>query len=322
MVRNHEFEIVSAEEGVRLDRTVLAHVPRSTRALVLDAIAAGRVLLDGRPAAKGRIVRAGGRVTVLELAEAADLAVQPQPELPLAILYQDDDLLAVDKPAGQPVQPLDYRERGTLLNALVGRFPDLQTVGGEPLMPAVLHRLDTETSGLVLVARRAPAYADLRRQFAAHVVRKTYLAVVAGPLAAGGRLDWPLAHCPGQRGRMLALDPGQPPPRGERPMRAVTDFAPLASAGGLTLLRVIIHTGVTHQIRCHLARAGHPVVGDRLYGGPPATASSAAGSRHLLHAAEIAFDHPTRREAVVLAAPAPADFPPALLGWLAGTTET
>jgi 23S rRNA pseudouridine1911/1915/1917 synthase len=310
MIRNHEFEVAPDEDGVRLDRTVLAHFPSSTRALALDAIAHGRVLLDGRSAPKGHPVRTGNRVTVLELAQVADVVVQPQPDLPLSILYQDEDLLAVNKPAGQPTQPLDYRERGTLLNALVGRFPELQEVGGDPLMPAVLHRLDTETSGLVLAARHARAYDELRRQFTAQTVRKTYLAVVAGGVTGGGRLDWPLVHCPGERGRMLALEPGQPPPRGERPLRAVTEFVPLKSAGDLTLLRVTIHTGVTHQIRCHLARAGYRVLGDRLYGVAPAPAGLTVGERHLLHASEIAFTHPGSGDAVSLAAPIPSDFPP------------
>ena len=162
MLTSQDITVSEPNAGERLDRVVLGRCGTSTRSLVLDAIGQAKILLNGRPAGKGVKVREGDTVRVVELAEAADVKVLPQPELPLAVVYEDADLIAIDKPAGQPVHPLDFRETGTLLNALIGRHPELQAVGDEPLLPAVLHRIDGDTSGLVLAAKNAAAYANLR----------------------------------------------------------------------------------------------------------------------------------------------------------------
>lgn len=303
MLMSFQIAVEPAEAGRRLDRVVLGRCGSSTRALVLDAIERGTILLNGRPADKGVKVRAGDSIRVVELAEAADLRVQPQPEMPLAVVHEDADILALNKPAGQPVQPLDFRETGTLLNAVMGRYPDLQGVGDDPLLPAVIHRIDADTSGLVLAAKNGNAYADLRAQFRRQSVPKIYLAVVHGEVPAAGKIESLLVHRAPTRDHRMAVLGNRPPPRGQKPMRAVTAYEPLQSGGGKTLLKVTIFTGVTHQIRCQLAHAGFPILGDRIYGreGDPV-------ARLHLHAAEMTIAHPAHGRELTLRCAPPAGF--------------
>jgi 23S rRNA pseudouridine1911/1915/1917 synthase len=186
-----------------------------------------------------------------------------------------------------PSHPLKAGETGTAANALVGRFPELAQVGPSPREGGLVHRLDTDTSGLLLAARTGAAHALLRAQFSARAVEKGYLALVAGEIHAGGEIALPLLHDPRDSRRMQAAsDPTYAEEHGARP--AVTRFEPVERRGGFTLLEVEIPTGVMHQIRAHLAFIGHPLAGDALYGGPALPGLS----RHFLHAARLAFAHP------------------------------
>ena len=259
---------------------------------------------DARPAVKGMKLRAGTTVVVKELLEASDnlaaLAdLPPNAPFPARICFEDDAILAFDKPAGMPVQPLSCRETGTLANAVAARYPECRAIGDSPLMAGALHRIDANTSGLVLVARTEEAFANLRAQFAAQTVQKTYLALVEGSVAAGGTLENDLVHDPtlpycrmiDMRDRKVSSrrdDGGHP----LRAMHAVTRFVPIAhvTEGNeeRTLLEVTIYTGVTHQIRAQLAIAGMHIVNDRLYG-----AFAVEGQEwHCLHALAAAFKHP------------------------------
>jgi 23S rRNA pseudouridine1911/1915/1917 synthase len=303
MLTNLHLDVRPDEQGMRLDRLVLSRCPAVPRAMLLEAMDAGGVSLNGLPAPKGRKVRAGDIVTVLEVAERDDNRVTANSAVGLCVLREDDTWVAVDKPAGVPVHPLDRRETDTLANALVARYPEMAAVGDQPLMPGVLHRIDTATSGVVLAARTAQAYARLREQFRRHTVRKIYLALVHGRLDRPGRVDVSLVHRRAESHRMETV-PARRPEAG-RALRAVTEYEPLEQGGGLTLLRVVILTGVTHQIRCHLASIGHPLVGDALYGGAPAHDTAA---RMHLHAAEIAFRHPVSGTPETVLCPAPPDF--------------
>lgn len=296
MIRHTQFEITANEAGRRLDAVVRARFPVSTAALVRHAIESGAIGVLGRTAGKGDRVRAGDVVRVTQLAELADLRVAPNPNLPLHLLFQDDDLVAANKPAGMAVHPLRMEETDTLGNALVARFPEMAEVGDQPLLAGVAHRLDTDTSGLVLAARHAAAFEALRAQFAAHRVRKTYLALAAGWVRQDAELTHDLAHHPTQRGRMVDARSLRVP---ERPMRAVTTFRVLRRVGDYTLLEVTILTGVTHQIRCQLALIDHPLVGDTLYHGP----AVAGFRRHFLHAAAVELTHPRHGAAMRIAAP-------------------
>ena len=304
-----EREITVKEGGVRLDAAVLSAVPTTTRAFVREAIQDGLVTVNGGRAAKGMKVRAGDVVRVRELLEACDNLVAPE-SAPLEVLFEDAALLAFDKRAGQPVQPLSCRETGTLMNAVVARFPECRALGDAPLMAGALHRIDADTSGLVLVARSQPAFENLRSQFTAQTVAKTYLALVEGAVAVGGTLENDLVHDPtlpfcrmidAHHNRLTHAQQER-----LRPLHAVTRFTPVAhttvGCEDRTLLEVTIHTGVTHQIRAQLALAGMHIINDRLYG-----AFAIEGQNgHCLHALAAQFRHPTSGDEMEIRTPYPA----------------
>ena len=311
MVSNREFRV--KEGGIRLDAAILREFPTTTRAFAREAVERGDVLVGGRPAAKGLKLRGGETVFVRELMEAADNRVKPAGACPQPV-FEDESLLAFDKPAGQPVQPLSCRETGTLMNAVVTRYPECRDIGDSPLMAGALHRIDADTSGLVLVARTADAFANLRAQFAAQTVEKTYLALVEGAVAVGGTLENDLAHDPtlpfcrmidARRNRLTNAQRAK-----LKPLHAVTAFKPSAQTTYAneerTLLEVVIRTGVTHQIRAQLALAGLHIVNDRLYG-----AFAIENQRgHCLHALAAKFAHPESSDPVEIRTPVPswADF--------------
>ena len=300
MIENQS--LILKEGGVRLDAALLHAFPTTTRGFVREAIAAGHVLVNGRRAAKGQKLRGGETVAVVELLEARDNLVAPGGVCPQPV-FEDAALLAFDKPAGMPVQPLSCHETGTLMNAVATRYPDcralgpdLTALGESPLMAGALHRIDADTSGLVLVARTIEAFANLRDQFAAQSVRKTYLALVEGSVAVGGTLENDLVHDPTLPFcRMIDFNHNRLT-RAQcarlKPLHAVTQFKPLdhltAENEPRTLLEVTIRTGVTHQIRAQLALAGMHIVNDRLYGA--FAVENQVG--HCLHALAAAFAHP------------------------------
>lgn len=306
MIENVSFQ--SETSGVRLDAALLSRFPTSTRAFCREACAAGNVLVDGRPALKGQKLSSGAEVLVKRLAEATDNRVVPDRSIHVRCLFEDDALLAFDKPPAQPVQPLTCHETGTLMNGVVARWPDVREIGDQPLMAGALHRIDADTSGLVLVARTAAAFDNLRAQFAAQTVKKTYLALVEGSVAVGGTLENDLVHMPGlsyckmtdiSRAR-LTRDVRHP-----APLHAVTNFRPLARTTVAneerTLLEVTIYTGVTHQIRVQLALAGLHIVNDRLYGA--FAVENQVG--HCLHALAARFRHPVSGDETEIRTPFP-----------------
>ncbi len=295
----------TATGGIRLDAALLVQFPASTRAFVREACAAGAVLVNGRAAEKGLKLRGGEKVQVLALAEAADNRVTPNRAVRARCVFEDASLLAFDKPAGLPVQPLSRNECATLMNAVVARYPEVSGVGDQPLMAGALHRIDANTSGLVLVARTDAAFKALREQFAAHSVKKTYLALVEGAVAAGATLENDLVHDPAlPYCRMIDVSRLRSPAR-TPPMRAVTAFRPLGffrrGMEELTLLEVTIFTGVTHQIRAQLALAGMHIVNDRRYGA--FAVEDMTG--HRLHALSAEFRHPVSGEPCRIETPWP-----------------
>ena len=310
------------EGGVRLDAAILNAFPSTTRAFVKDAITSGNVLIADptrpyttlndpnlRRAPKGLKLRGGETVVIRELLEAVDNLVAPEPGR-LSCVFEDDALLAFDKPAGIPVQPLSCRETGTLMNAVVARYPECRSLGDTPLMAGALHRIDADTSGLVLVARTADAFSNLRAQFAAQSVKKTYLALVEGAVAAGGTLENDLVHDPTlpfckmvdvRKARLTQSQVSR-----LKPLHAVTRFTPIARTTleneERTLLEVTIFTGVTHQIRAQLALAGLHIVNDRHYGA--FAVENQTG--HCLHALAASFTHPVSGDPVEIRTPYPA----------------
>lgn len=306
MVSDREIKI--DEGGVRLDAAILHAFPTTTRAFVRDAVERGCVLVNGRHASKGMKLRGRETIFLKELLETADNRVKPDGDCPRPV-FEDDSLLAFDKPSGQPVQPLSCRETGTLMNAVVLRHPECRCIGDNPLMAGALHRIDADTSGLVLVARTAAAFESLRAQFSAQTVEKTYLALVEGAVAVGGTLEGDLAHDPtlpfcrmidARQNRLTNAQRAR-----LKPLHAVTAYRPigLATVGSeeRTLLEVTIFTGVTHQIRAQLAGAGMHIINDRLYG-----AFAVENQRgHCLHALAAKFSHPVSGEPVEIRTPLP-----------------
>ena len=302
MITNVQLVVDMSVNDTRLDRWLTLRCPTVTRAQAEAAIAAGGVLVNGRRAAKGQKLAANDVVAVLQCFEKSDLAVVPDATLPLAIVYEDDHLLACDKPAGMPVHPLRAGETGTLANALLARHPELAGLGGDPLFPALVHRLDTDTSGLVLAARTPAVYTVLRQMFQKHQIHKEYLALVHGQVGQGERLEHELAHDLARPDHIIVVT-ARNRTKIKKPMRAVTEFEVVESFGRFTLLRVVIQTGVTHQIRCQLATIGHAIVGDRLYA--PMGAETLGLPRHFLHAARLEFVHPITGASIQLTAPLP-----------------
>lgn len=268
-----------------------------TRRRTAAIIATGAVRVNGRPARKGQLLQRGDLVEI----DAAALVTAPlaaQPELALPVRYQDDVLIALDKPPGMPAVALRASDRDTAANFLVAIAPESATAGGSPLEAGFVHRLDTGTSGVLLAARTAAAWRDLREQFRRGEVAKHYLAWVDGDVARAGTRREPIAHEPRRpRSMRVCFDPQQARALAARP--ALTRFRPLERLGHATLLAVEITTGVRHQIRAHLAAARHPVVGDTLYGG-------SAAPRLMLHAATLVVRHPISGRWLRIESPPPA----------------
>ncbi len=286
------------EVGQRLDAWLASAFPACPKAVIKDFLKAGKLFADGHPCAKGDRVRAAVAYRLAHEPKAPEL--QPNASLSLDILYEDDHLLAVNKPAGMNCQPNAPHETDTLGNALLADCPSVAGVGDGPLTCGVLHRIDGGTSGLVLVAKDQATYDDLRAQFTAHTVEKHYLALVAGVVRVGAHLEHALAHNPRCPGRMIDATQWHD---AKRPMRAVTDYVPLRSYGAYTLLDVTIRTGVTHQIRAQLSLNGLPILGDKRYGGKQLPGFA----RHFLHAHTATFRHPQTRQPLTLTAPLTAD---------------
>ena len=294
MILNREF--VNEQSGVRLDAVLLGTYPTTTRAFVREAVEGGKVLVNGRRAAKGLKLRGGEQIAVSELLEAEDNLVRPNPAIRPRVVFEDAALLGLDKPAGLPVQPLSCSETKTLMNGVAARYPECIPLGDRPLMAGALHRIDADTSGLVLAARTAEAFEALRAQFTAQTVKKTYLALVEGSVAVGGTRENDLVHDPSlpfcrmidaRHNRLCEAEK-----RKLRPLHAVTNFKPIGHTTveneERTLLEVTIYTGVTHQIRAQLALAGFHIVNDRLYGAFAVENQTGHG----LHAWAAAFRHP------------------------------
>jgi 23S rRNA pseudouridine1911/1915/1917 synthase len=280
-------EVAADQAGERLDRYLAAVLPGQSRSQVQRLIEQGLVTVEGRQARANLAMREGDRVTVDVPAPVAAEAVAE--DLPLTILYQDADIIVVNKPAGMVVHPAAGHESGTLVNALLHHVSDLSGIGGE-LRPGIVHRLDKGTSGVMVVAKHDGAHDALSQQFHDRQVDKEYVALVWGVVQAGRRIDLPIGRDPKDRQKMSA--------RARRSRAAVTRITRAEHLRGVTLCQVAIATGRTHQIRVHLNAIGHPIVGDATYGG---TRKRVAADllpvqrleRPFLHALRLTFTHPT-----------------------------
>jgi len=289
----------------RADR-VAADLSGLSRSHIQRLIAAGRLTTDGRPLRANSIVAGGTRLR-LEVPEPSAAEVTPRPDIPLVVVYEDDDLLIVDKPAGLVVHPAPGHSSDTLVNALLGRSGPAGYGGIAGVRrPGIVHRLDRDTSGLLVVAKDDAAQASLMAQLKARRVKKTYLALVQGAVAAPvGRIEAPIGRDPRHRTRMAVVPDGR---------AAVTGYRVRERLPGWTLLEVDLVTGRTHQIRVHLDAIGHPVAGDPLYGGGVSRRGPEGLSRLFLHAWRLELLSPSSDRLIRASADLPAELEAVLDG--------
>ena len=302
MTRVESFLTQPADAAKRLDHFLQERLPAFSRSRVQDWIKAGRVRINGKPVEKASQALRGGESVDVEPAELTPLRAFAE-DIPVNVLYEDAAVIAVDKPAGMVVHVGAGNHEGTLVNALLHRFGTLSNSTGDE-RPGIVHRLDRDTSGVILVARTDAAHRALAAQFAGRTVEKVYLALAHGHLKRDhGFFDQPIERDPVRRIRMTA--------RTGRGRASLTEYRVLArgSTPKLSYLEVMLHTGRTHQIRVHLSAAGHPIVGDRIYGAP---AAQPALARFFLHAHRITFTSPATGQPVTVESPLPADLEPAL----------
>ncbi len=303
------FFVVESEAGQRLDRIVALRHPELSRTRVQELIEAGLILLDGWPVKGAQKVRAGQRVEV-EARQRPPIRAEAE-SIPLEILYEDEDVIAVNKPAGMTVHAGAGNSRGTLVNALLGRGQALSQAT-DLLRPGIVHRIDKETSGVLLVAKNDAAHAKLGEAFRQRTVKKTYLALVQGLLPQeSGRIELAIGRDPKRRTRMAAVRKTAPGAALRTAREARTDWNVLARIDSATLVEIQLHTGRTHQIRVHFSALKHPVVGDTLYGAAEHVHHGKivmpALGRNFLHAAKLGFSHPRTGAWMELRAPLPVE---------------
>jgi 23S rRNA pseudouridine1911/1915/1917 synthase len=279
---------------LRLDRFLARELPGYSRSRIQQLIRAGLIRLNHATTRPRHLVRSGDEIELTE-PPLEKIDYQPEP-IPLDILFEDNDLIVINKPAGLVVHPGAGHREHTLVNALLGHCATLSGIGGKE-RPGIVHRLDKETSGSLVVAKNDAAHRDLSRQFAERTVEKVYLALVAGKLRkATGVIEEKIGRHPVHRQRMsVASSRGRP---------AKTEYRVLRSRARASLIECRLHSGRTHQIRVHLHHLGHPVLGDKVYGARPAKNFP----RQMLHAWKLGFRHPVSREWKNFEAPLPDDF--------------
>ncbi|HXJ39183.1 MAG TPA: RluA family pseudouridine synthase [Bryobacteraceae bacterium] len=290
-----QFTALEEDEGKRIDAYLHDHLPKFSRSRLQTWIKENRAIVAGKVAKSSHVLRPGD-VIEFEVGEMPASTAVPE-DIPLDVLYEDAAVVVINKPAGMVVHIGAGIHTGTVVNALLHRFAHLSVVGGD-LRPGIVHRLDRFTTGALLVARNDEAHRDVALQFSSREVEKIYLALVEGELYGSGSIMRPISRDPGNRARMTA--------RLETGRSALTSWEAIEHFEGFTLLRVLLGTGRTHQIRAHMAAINHPVAGDFLYG-----AARSKWERYFLHAHRLTFRSPATGEPVTVDAP----LSPDLIEW-------
>ncbi len=300
-----EAEVTQSQDGLRLDRALGELFPSESRSFLAKLITGGRVRIDGRPAAKASQRVETGQRLAIDVPDPAPSTVESQ-EIPLTILHEDEDVVVIDKPPGLVVHPAAGHPDRTVVNALLFHVKDLSGIGGE-LRPGIVHRLDKDTSGVMLIAKHDEAHRRLTANWNTDLVKKEYLAVVYGtPSSDRGTVDAPLGRDPRDRKRMAVVANGR---------RAITDYEVAERLRYASVVRCRLRTGRTHQIRVHMKHLGHPIIGDPVYSGPQwrgipdrkLQRTIERFPRQALHAARLTFAHPRSGESVIVEAPVPED---------------
>ncbi len=289
----HTLVVDAGKAGQRVDLFVGESLGLS-RAKLKKLFESGAVKVNGRPAKKGLLVAVGQQVTVVVAEERRE--VVPEPGALLAVLHEDEALVFVDKPAGRASHPLQPGETGTVANALVTRYPECLEASEDEREGGLCHRLDVDTSGVLVAARTREAWSAVRAAFGEREVDKRYQALVTGPLADEGEIELPLRHHPRHPDRVEPAPEG-----GEGAREAYSTFQVLGRSGEYSLVEVKILTGVLHQVRAHLAAVGAPIVGDALYGGR----EEPGLGRFFLHAKSLGLKHPVTGKTVHVESPLP-----------------
>ncbi len=285
-MNERQLEFTAFVPGQRLDKLLVEHLPDISRAQIQTLIKAGAVLVDGQPAKPGIKLKGGEQILVTLVEQDEETPITPE-SIDLTVVYEDEVLAVIDKPAGMVVHPAAGNESGTLVNAILARWPQIAEMNDPDKRMGLVHRLDKGTSGLIVIAKTSEALQELMRQFQEREVDKTYIALLERtPPTATGRIEAPIARDPKQRKRMAVQRDGKP---------AITEYTVIDDdfRDGQALVEVKLLTGRTHQIRVHMAFIGCPVVGDTVYGFRKQRIKM---KRQFLHAAQLCFTHPITGE--------------------------
>ena len=277
----------SEEAGLRVDVALVRRIKGMSRAKARSLAAHGKVKLNGRRVKKGARVEEGDQVEILESPSPRDFLPEPDASLELPIVHEDEDLVVVEKPAGVPCHPLRPDERGTVVQAMLARYPDMAGVGYSKRESGLVHRLDNDTSGLLLLARSPSVFETLRDALRGHRIDKRYIALAAGVVAAPQLIVLPIANHPSSSRRVVACIDEREVMR-LKPRSALTEVVEAEIVGDCSRVVVSARSARRHQVRAHLAALGHALVGDRIYEGP----EHPGLLRHFLHASFLGFEHP------------------------------
>lgn len=312
MIKNEFFTVDGAEAGKRLDTCVHNRFPELSKRTIQSSIKSGNILLNGKPAKKGDNLSANDEIKILEIPQPQDLLPVGNPELSIEIIYGNKDFFALNKPPGMPCHPISADEKNTVVNFILHRYPETSGFGFSAMEPALLHRIDINTSGILLGAKNETAFKNIRKLMAEKKIKKTYLALVLGEMENDINIDFPLMHHEKDKRKMKALQKASEIKKSElskKLFNAKTGLRIVKKLKGYTLVEAQIFTGVMHQIRCHLASIKHPVAGDWIYQSSRQRKHDILKpDRHLLHSGEVLLPPYVTGEWKTIKAPLPEDF--------------
>jgi len=305
VIKERKFLIPQNFKSLRLDQFLKSELPSVSRGFIQKIIKKENVLVNGKPGKKGDILKGGEIVYIKEIFLPDEIELKPNPYLPINIIYKDKDIIVLDKPPGIPSHPVDFGEKDTVANFLIAKFPKLKWIGEKLFEPGMIHRLDIDTSGLLLVARNQKAFEKLKYDQKQGMIKKEYLVLVIGEVKEDGKIKSYIGHHPKDERRMKIFTSSEDIKK-YKARKAITYFEVEKRYKNYTLLRVRIEKGLMHQIRVHFASIGYPIAGDKLYQTKRFRKLDLTGlERQFLHASGIEFFHPSSRKLINFFSPLP-----------------